>query len=234
MKNTKFVQDIFSSVACKYDMMNDLMSLGLHRAWKKQVGDMLLQFRSGKLLDLAGGTGDIAFRFIDNGGFEVVVCDLNPNMLEVGKAKAINSGKISYIEQISWIQGNAEQLAFEDATYDCCSMVFGIRNVEHIDQALVEIYRILKPRSSFICMEFNNMDEGIFKKMYDLYSRYFIPTLGKIVTNDAAAYRYLVDSIKAFPKPDAFEEMLKNAGFAHVVKTPVIPAVATIYNCYKS
>ncbi len=233
MKNTKFVQDIFSSVASKYDIMNDLMSFGMHRVWKNQFAQMLQPFNNGKLLDLAGGTGDIAFRFIDNGGLEVVVCDLNQNMLEVGKAKAIDSGKMSYINQISWICGNAEQLGFENATYDCCSMVFGIRNVEHIEKALTEIYRVLKPKSSFICMEFDNMNEGAFKTIYNLYSKYCIPTLGKVVANDSAAYQYLVNSIAAFPKPEEFETMLKKSGFAHVVRTSVMPAVATIYNCYK-
>jgi demethylmenaquinone methyltransferase/2-methoxy-6-polyprenyl-1,4-benzoquinol methylase len=210
------VDDVFRSVAHRYDLMNDLMSAGVHRAWKAAMITALNPPRSETpftLLDLAGGTGDIAFRAAEAAGtgFRAIVCDINAEMLHVGRERAT----ARHLEdRVSFVDGNAERLSFADKAFDACTIAFGIRNVPRIDVALREIYRVLKPGGRFLCLEFSSVDMPGLDKLYELYSFNIIPELGRMVTGDAESYRYLVESIRKFPRPNAFADMMREAGFA--------------------
>lgn len=212
------VNDVFRSVASRYDLMNDLMSGGLHRVWKDILVNTLNPPRNDApfaLLDVAGGTGDIAFRAARASGlgFAATVCDINAEMLAVGRERAI----ARHLEhQVSFVEGNAEALAFADRSFDAYTIAFGIRNVPRIDLALREAYRVLRPGSRFLCLEFSTVEVPGLDKLYDLFSFKVIPPLGRAVTGDAESYRYLVESIRQFPKPQAFAEMIRSAGFARV------------------
>jgi demethylmenaquinone methyltransferase/2-methoxy-6-polyprenyl-1,4-benzoquinol methylase len=212
------VNDVFHSVAQRYDLMNDLMSAGLHQVWKDLMINALDPPRSEApfaLLDVAGGTGDIAFRAAKaaGAGFQATVCDINSDMLSVGRARAA----ARHLEhQISFVEGNAEALAFPDRSFDATTIAFGIRNVPRIDLALSEAFRVLRPGGRFLCLEFSTVDVPGLDRLYDLFSFKVIPQLGKAVTGDADAYRYLVESIRKFPKPAAFAEMIRGAGFSRV------------------
>jgi demethylmenaquinone methyltransferase/2-methoxy-6-polyprenyl-1,4-benzoquinol methylase len=205
-------------VAKRYDLMNDLMSGGLHRAWKDVMINALNPPRGERpfaLLDVAGGTGDIAFRAAKAGGsgFRATVCDINSDMLTVGRERAA----ARHLEdQISFVEGNAEALAFPDGGFDAYTIAFGIRNVPRIDRALSEAFRVLKPGSRFLCLEFSTVDVPGLDRIYDLFSFKVIPPLGKAVTGDAESYQYLVESIRKFPRPNAFAEMIRAAGFSRV------------------
>lgn len=212
------VNDVFRSVAQRYDLMNDLMSGGLHRIWKDVMITQLDPPRSDRpfaLLDVAGGTGDIAFRAANatGAGFHATVCDINADMLDVGRARAV----ARHLEhRVDFVEGNAEALQFEDRAFDAYTIAFGIRNVPRIDRALSEAFRVLKPGSRFLCLEFSAVDVPGLEKLYDLFSFRVIPPLGKAVTGDADSYRYLVESIRKFPKPHAFSQMIRDAGFSRV------------------
>lgn len=210
------VDDVFRSVAHRYDLMNDLMSAGVHRAWKAAMIAKLNPPRGEsafKLLDLAGGTGDIAFRAVTAAGtgFQAIVCDINAQMLEVGRERAV---KNHLDDRVSFVEGNAEQLSFADKSFDACTIAFGIRNVPRIDAALREIHRVLRPGGRFLCLEFSSVDMPGLDRLYELYSFNIIPELGRMVTGDAESYRYLVESIRQFPRPNAFATMMREAGFA--------------------
>jgi demethylmenaquinone methyltransferase / 2-methoxy-6-polyprenyl-1,4-benzoquinol methylase len=210
------VNDVFHSVAQRYDLMNDLMSGGLHRLWKELMINALNPPRGDTpfaLLDVAGGTGDIAFRAANaaGSGFRATVCDINSDMLAVGRDRAI---KQHLDERISFVEGNAEQLAFPDKTFDAYTIAFGIRNVPRIDLALHEAYRVLRPGGRFLCLEFSTVDVPGLDRIYDLFSFNVIPPLGRAVTGDAESYRYLVESIRKFPRPAAFADMIGAAGFS--------------------
>jgi demethylmenaquinone methyltransferase/2-methoxy-6-polyprenyl-1,4-benzoquinol methylase len=212
------VNDVFHSVASRYDLMNDLMSAGLHRVWKDVMINALNPPRGDKpfaLLDVAGGTGDIAFRAAKTagGGFRATVCDINSDMLSVGRQRAVTR---HLDDRISFVEGNAEALAFPDRKFDAYTIAFGIRNVPRIDLALNEAYRVLRPGGRFLCLEFSSVDVPGLDRIYDLFSFKIIPPLGGAVTGDAESYRYLVESIRRFPKPNAFAEMIRAAGFARV------------------
>lgn len=212
------VNDVFHSVAKRYDLMNDLMSGGLHRVWKDIMITALNPPRGDqpfKLLDVAGGTGDISFRAAkaSGAGFHATVCDINTGMLAVGRERA---AKAMLDDRVDFIEGNAEALPFADKSYDAYTIAFGIRNVPRIDVALHEAYRVLKPGSRFLCLEFSNVDVPGLDKIYDLFSFNVIPQLGKAVTGDSESYRYLVESIRKFPKPAVFSEMIRDAGFSRV------------------
>ena len=210
------VNDVFHSVAQRYDLMNDLMSVGLHRVWKDLMITALNPPRADApfaLLDVAGGTGDIAFRAAKaaGAGFRATVCDINSDMLAVGRTRAASR---HLDDRVSFVEGNAEALAFPDRGFDAYTIAFGIRNVPRIDLALAEAYRVLKPGGRFLCLEFSAVDMPGLDKIYDLFSFKVIPPLGRAVTGDAESYQYLVESIRKFPKPNAFAEMMRGAGFS--------------------
>jgi demethylmenaquinone methyltransferase / 2-methoxy-6-polyprenyl-1,4-benzoquinol methylase len=212
------VNDVFHSVASRYDLMNDLMSAGLHRLWKDIMIDVLNPPKSDApfaLLDVAGGTGDIAFRAANTSGagFRATVCDINGDMLTVGRERA---AKQHLDDRVSFVEGNAEALAFPDRSFDAYTIAFGIRNVPRIDLALHEAFRVLKPGGRFLCLEFSAVDVPGLDRLYDLYSFKVIPQLGRAVTGDAEAYRYLVESIRKFPRAAIFADMIRAAGFARV------------------
>jgi demethylmenaquinone methyltransferase/2-methoxy-6-polyprenyl-1,4-benzoquinol methylase len=212
------VNGVFHSVARRYDLMNDLMSAGLHRVWKDIMVNTLNPPRSDHpyaLLDVAGGTGDVAFRAAkaSGAGFRATVCDINADMLSVGRDRA---AKRHLDDRVSFVDGNAEGLAFPDRSFDGYTIAFGIRNVPRIDLALKEAYRVLKPGGRFLCLEFSSVDVPGLDRLYDLFSFRVIPQLGRAVTGDAESYQYLVESIRKFPKPAAFADMIRSAGFARV------------------
>jgi demethylmenaquinone methyltransferase/2-methoxy-6-polyprenyl-1,4-benzoquinol methylase len=195
--------------------MNDLMSMGLHRAWKDIMINQLNPPRGDApfaLLDVAGGTGDIAFRAAKaaGAGFRATVCDINTDMLEVGRKRALTR---HLDRQVSFVEGNAEALAFPDRAFDAYTIAFGIRNVPRIDAALKEAFRVCRTGGRFLCLEFSSVDVPGLDALYDLYSFNVIPTLGRMVTGDREAYRYLVESIRRFPNPEAFAQMMREAGF---------------------
>jgi demethylmenaquinone methyltransferase / 2-methoxy-6-polyprenyl-1,4-benzoquinol methylase len=212
------VNDVFRSVARRYDLMNDLMSGGLHRLWKDLMINALNPPRGETpfaLLDVAGGTGDIAFRAAKaaGSGFKATVCDINPDMLAVGRERAVAR---HLDDRVLFIEGNAEELAFANNTFDGYTIAFGIRNVPRIDRALAEAFRVLRPGGRFLCLEFSTVDVPGLDRIYDLFSFNVIPPLGRAVTGDADSYRYLVESIRKFPRPGEFAEMVRAAGFSRV------------------
>jgi demethylmenaquinone methyltransferase / 2-methoxy-6-polyprenyl-1,4-benzoquinol methylase len=211
------VDDVFRSVARRYDLMNDLMSFGLHRAWKDALVTAVNppKNRPFALLDIAGGTGDIAMRVVAAGGGDsrATVCDINPEMLAVGRERAEARGLAG---ALSFAEANAEALPFADRSFDAATIAFGIRNVPRIDTALAEAFRVLKIGGRFVCLEFSAVAMPGLGALYDLYSFNVIPALGRAVVGDAHSYRYLVESIRRFPKPEVFAEMMRAAGFARV------------------
>jgi demethylmenaquinone methyltransferase/2-methoxy-6-polyprenyl-1,4-benzoquinol methylase len=212
------VDDVFHSVAGRYDLMNDLMSAGLHRAWKDALITALNPPRTERpfaLLDVAGGTGDIAFRVIDAGGpgTAVTVLDINHAMLDVGRARAAERG---LDDAVAFVEGNAEALPFPDRAFDAVTIAFGIRNVPRIEAALKEAHRVLMFGGHFLCLEFSTVDVPGLDALYDAYSFRVIPAIGQAVAGDAEAYRYLVESIRNFPRPDVFADMMRSVGFGRV------------------
>jgi demethylmenaquinone methyltransferase / 2-methoxy-6-polyprenyl-1,4-benzoquinol methylase len=207
------VDGVFHSVARRYDLMNDLMSFGLHRAWKDALVTAVdpPRHRPFALIDIAGGTGDVALRVIAAGGAQtrVTVCDINPDMLAIGRARGAAEG-------VTFTEGNAEALPFADKSFDAATIAFGIRNVPRIDAALAEAFRILKIGGRFHCLEFSAVDVPGVDRLYDFYSNQIIPALGRMVVGDAESYRYLVESIRHFPNPESFAVMLRAAGFSRV------------------
>jgi demethylmenaquinone methyltransferase/2-methoxy-6-polyprenyl-1,4-benzoquinol methylase len=222
----KMVQDVFSTVASKYDIMNDLMSFGLHRLWKDEMIKELHPSTDEQLLDVAGGTGDISWKYIQAGGGKATVCDLNKEMLEQGKIKYQSN-------KMLWVHGNAEDLPFEDDKFDLYTISFGIRNVTNIDKALKEAYRVLKPNGKFVCLEFSNVSNEIIKKFYDFYSFTIIPNIGKFIANSPESYEYLVESIRKFPTAMKFESMIKSAGFNFTEYRKLCFGVVAIHIGYK-
>jgi demethylmenaquinone methyltransferase / 2-methoxy-6-polyprenyl-1,4-benzoquinol methylase len=212
------VNSVFHSVASRYDLMNDLMSGGLHRVWKDIMVNTLNPPRGDHpfaLLDVAGGTGDIAFRAAkaSGAGFRATVCDINQDMLQVGRERA---AKQHLDDRTAFVEGNAEELSFADRSFDAYTIAFGIRNVPRIDRALVEAFRVLKPGGRFLCLEFSTVEVPGLDRLYDFFSFNVIPPLGRVVTGDAESYQYLVESIRKFPKPAGFADMIRAAGFSRV------------------
>jgi demethylmenaquinone methyltransferase / 2-methoxy-6-polyprenyl-1,4-benzoquinol methylase len=212
------VDDVFHKVARRYDLMNDLMSGGLHRAWKDALVTAINPPKSAQpfaLLDVAGGTGDVSFRTIEAGGAQTraTVCDINAEMLAVGRERAFARG---LDEAVAFVDGNAEALPFPDKSFDAVSIAFGIRNVPRIDVALQEMHRVLKLGGRFLCLEFSTVDVPGLDALYELYSFNVVPLLGRAVAGDAEPYRYLVESIRRFPRPLAFEDMMRTAGLRRV------------------
>lgn len=228
------VNDVFHKVADRYDLMNDFMSAGLHRAWKDVLVSMVKPPRNRPFhhLDVAGGTGDVAFRVADAGGpdTEVTILDINGDMLRVGEERAAQRnvpGKLTFVE------ANAEELPLPDKTFDAYTIAFGIRNVPRIDHALAEAYRVLKRGGRFLCLEFSAVDIPGLDKIYDAYSFTAIPAMGKAVTGDGHPYRYLVESIRKFPHPEVFRDMIEEAGFKRASFTRLTGGVVAIHSGWK-
>ncbi|MGE0751996.1 MAG: bifunctional demethylmenaquinone methyltransferase/2-methoxy-6-polyprenyl-1,4-benzoquinol methylase UbiE [Variibacter sp.] len=229
------VDSVFHAVARRYDLMNDLMSGGLHRAWKDVLVTTVDPPRSETPfmhLDVAGGTGDIAFRMMEAGGAggRTTVIDINADMLQVGRERAASLG---LDDRISFIEGNAEALPCADRQADAYTIAFGIRNVPRIEQALTEAYRALRPGGRFACLEFSSVDVPGLDRLYDLYSFNVVPALGRAVAGDAEPYRYLVESIRRFPKPEAFADMIRAAGFRRVTWRPLTGGIVALHTGWR-
>ncbi|XP_041059221.1 2-methoxy-6-polyprenyl-1,4-benzoquinol methylase, mitochondrial isoform X3 [Carcharodon carcharias] len=247
--------------------MNDAMSLGIHRLWKDALIRMMNPLPGTKLLDVAGGTGDIAFRFMDylrlqherqsrravksnqspswqqisnfyeqqnkydsDLGSKAVICDINKEMLKVGKQKA---EQLNYTEGLSWVVGNAEELPFDDDKFDVYTIAFGIRNVTHIDHVLQEAYRVLKPGGRFLCLEFSKVQNPIISRLYNLYSFQVIPVLGEVIAADWKSYQYLVESIRCFPDQEEFKGMVEDAGFYKVEYNNLTSGIVAVHSGFK-
>ena len=227
------VDDVFHKVARRYDLMNDLMSAGLHRVWKDALVSSLRPPRDRAFahLDVAGGTGDVAFRVLDAAGprAHVTVLDINPDMLAVGRERAPER----FAEQLDFVEGNAERLPFEDRRFDAYTIAFGIRNVPRIAQALSEAHRVLRRGGRFLCLEFSHVDVPGFDTLYDAYSFTVVPALGKVVTGDGQPYRYLVESIRKFPRPEVFARMMRDAGFGRVTHRSFTGGIVRLHSGWK-
>jgi demethylmenaquinone methyltransferase/2-methoxy-6-polyprenyl-1,4-benzoquinol methylase len=233
-KKQGLVDDVFHKVARRYDLMNDLMSGGLHRLWKDALAAKVnARGRPGfRHLDVAGGTGDIAFRVAKQAmaDAEVVVLDINGDMLEVGRARAIERG---LDDRVEFVQANAESLPFPDAHFNAYTIAFGIRNVPRIELALAEAYRVLEPGGRFLCLEFSHVALPGLDKIYEAYSFNVIPTIGKLVAGESEPYRYLVESIRRFPGAEAFESMIRKAGFRRTGFERLTGGVVAIHSGWK-
>ena len=227
-EKTRRVGGVFTSVARNYDVMNDLMSGGMHRLWKERFVARVKPRAGERILDMAGGTGDIAFRLAARGA-HVTVSDINPDMLAVGQDRAAAKN----IEGLSWQPENAERLSFADSSFDAYTIAFGIRNVTDIPSALTEAHRVLKRGGRFYCLEFSTSEWPGFGKLYERYSSAVIPRIGKAVAGDEESYRYLVESIRRFPKPDAFRAMIADAGFAQAKVEPMLGGLVCIWSGWK-
>ncbi|MFN3725316.1 MAG: class I SAM-dependent methyltransferase [Allosphingosinicella sp.] len=227
-EKTARVRGVFSSVAGSYDLMNDLMSGGLHRLWKDDFVRRVRPRPGEAILDMAGGTGDIAFRMA-NRGAAVTVADINPEMLAVGVDRAQRRG----IDGLVWAEENAEKLSFADKSFDAYTIAFGIRNVTHIDRALAEAYRVLRRGGRFFCLEFSTTTWPGFSEIYRAYSRNLVPRIGRIVAKDADSYRYLIESIERFPAMPEFARMIGAAGFSNVKAEPILGGLVAIHSGWK-
>ena len=227
-EKTRRVGKVFSSVARRYDVMNDLMSGGLHRLWKDRFVARVKPRSGEEILDMAGGTGDIAFRMARRGA-SVTVSDINVDMLGEGQKRA----EARALERLTWQVENAEKLSFDDGSFDAYTIVFGIRNVTDIPAALREAHRVLKRGGRFYCMEFSSSDWPGFSNLYDAWATNVIPKIGKAVTDDGESYRYLVESIRRFPRPPAFKAMVAEAGFTPANAEPMLGGLVTIHSGWK-
>lgn len=227
-EKTRRVGRVFSSVARRYDIMNDLMSGGLHRRWKDRFVARVKPRPGEQLLDMAGGTGDVAFRMAKRGA-HVTVSDINADMLAVGMERAKGRG----LTGLSWKQENAEALSFEDSIFDAYTIAFGIRNVTDIPSALMEAHRVLKHGGRFFCLEFSTSEWPGFADVYELYASKLIPRIGRAVARDEDSYRYLVESIRRFPKPEQFREMIGDAGFRQTRVEPIFGGLVCIHSGWK-
>ena len=227
-ETTRRVGQVFSSVARRYDLMNDLMSGGMHRLWKDRFIARVKPRPGEDILDMAGGTGDVAFRMARRGA-HVTVADINADMLEVGKERAKERG----LTDLAWKVQNAEALTFADASFDAYTIVFGIRNVTDISAALRQAHRVLKRGGRFYCMEVSSRDWPGFSTLYEAFASTVIPRIGKAVADDEDSYRYLVESIRRFPRPAAFKTMVSEVGFARAAAEPMLGGLVTIHSGWK-
>lgn len=229
-EKASLVRDVFDSVAPKYDLMNDLMSAGVHRLWKSAFLDWLRPRPNMTLLDVGGGTGDIAFGFRRRGGGKAIVCDINKEMLAVGRDRGINKGIVG---NLAWVCGDAERLPVADASVDAYTIAFCLRNVTHWDNAIAEAYRVLKPGGRFMCLEFSKVVVPGLREFYDAYSFHVLPLVGKMVTGDRDSYQYLVESIRKFPPQEEMKAMVQNAGFERVEVRNLSGGIAAIHSGWK-
>jgi demethylmenaquinone methyltransferase/2-methoxy-6-polyprenyl-1,4-benzoquinol methylase len=226
-EKTRRVGKVFSSVARRYDLMNDLMSGGMHRRWKDRFVNRVKPRAGEEILDMAGGTGDVAFRMARRGA-RVTVSDINADMLEAGKQRPQ-----AREFDLRWQVENAEALTFSDGMFDAYTIVFGIRNVTDIPAALKEAHRVLKRGGRFFCMEFSSSDWPGFSQLYDRWADNVIPKLGKAFADDEASYKYLVESIRRFPRPETFRRMVSAAGFVRTAAEPMLGGLVTIHSGWK-
>jgi len=228
------VKEVFSSVAARYDLMNDLMSAGVHRIWKDAMVEWLNPRPGWKSIDVAGGTGDIAFRIVDmvrarGGEAAVTVCDINEKMVGEGKRRADAKGEAA----ITWTVGDAEALPAPDSSFDSYTIAFGIRNVTHIETALAQARRVLKPGGRFLCLEFSHVDVPGLDTIYDAYSFKLLPKMGDWVAQDAQSYRYLAESIRRFPSRDKFARMIEAAGLSQVKVRTLSGGIAAMHSAWR-
>lgn len=237
-EKTNLVHGVFDNVADKYDLMNDVMSGGLHRLWKDRFIRQIRPRPGLQYLDVAGGTGDIAFRIhkkIQNAQHQksdgsITICDLTHHMVQVGRDRALNKG---WLHDLNWTTGNAESLPFPDNHFDVYTIAFGLRNVTHIDTALTEACRVLRPGGRFFCLEFSHVDNPLMAKAYDVYSFNIIPRMGKAIAQDEESYQYLVESIRAFPKQQDLARRIKIAGFTQSGYTNLSGGIVAIHTGVK-
>ncbi|WP_371170465.1 bifunctional demethylmenaquinone methyltransferase/2-methoxy-6-polyprenyl-1,4-benzoquinol methylase UbiE [Aliiroseovarius sp. 2305UL8-7] len=225
------VHGVFTNVASKYDIMNDVMSVGIHRVWKDAMMDWLAPRAGQRLLDVAGGTGDISFRFVGRApDASAVVLDMTESMLVEGSKRA-EAGNLA--DRLDWVVGDAMALPFEDNSFDRYTISFGIRNVTRIADALSEAYRVLRPGGRLMVLEFSQLPNDGMQKLYDLYSFNVIPRMGKLIADDADSYQYLVESIRKFPDQDTFAQMIKDAGFDNVKYRNLSLGIAALHSGWK-
>ncbi len=231
-RKADMVADVFHSVAAKYDVMNDLMSLGIHRIWKRYTIDCSGVRPGQKVLDLAGGTGDLAAKFSRVVGSEgqVVLADINHSMLNVGKEKLLNKGILG---NLHYVQANAEALPFPDNHFDLITIAFGLRNVTDKSKALASMFRVLKPSGRLLVLEFSKPTTEALSKVYDAYSFYLLPQIGKLVANDAESYRYLAESIRMHPDQDTLEQMMRDVGFEQTTYTNMTGGIVALHRGFK-
>lgn len=227
-EKTQRVGEVFSRVARRYDLMNDAMSAGLHRRWKDRFVHAVRPRPGEAILDMAGGTGDIAFRMARSGA-HITVADINGQMLEVGMTRAAKRG----LSGLVWAEENAERLSFPDRAYDAYTAAFGLRNVTDLPAALKEAHRVLKWGGRFYCLEFSTTQWPGFGQLYDAYSLNIIPRLGGLIARDRASYQYLVESIRRFPDMSAFAQLIRDAGFGQVGYTPILGGAVAIHHGWK-
>ncbi len=228
----KLVANVFHSVAAKYDLMNDVMSMGIHRLWKRFTIEMSGVRKGQAVLDLAGGTGDLAAKFADKVGHEgkVVLADINESMLNVGRDKLTDKG---YGHRIQFAQVNAESLPFEDNSFDIITISFGLRNVTHKDKALQSMYRVLKPGGRLLVLEFSKPEHEWLNKVYDTYSFNLLPAMGKLLVNDSESYRYLAESIRMHPDQNTLKQMMLDAGFDEVEYHNMTGGIVALHRGFK-
>ncbi|MBC7905738.1 MAG: bifunctional demethylmenaquinone methyltransferase/2-methoxy-6-polyprenyl-1,4-benzoquinol methylase UbiE [Rhodospirillaceae bacterium] len=229
-EKASMVREVFDSVAPKYDLMNDLMSAGVHRLWKASFLDWLRPRPDQTLLDVGGGTGDIAFGWKKRGGGPALVCDINKEMLAVGRDRSFDRNLVG---DLSWVCGNAETLPVDDRSVDRYTIAFCLRNVTHWDKAIAEAYRVLKPGGRFMCLEFSKVVVPGLKQFYDMYSFHVLPTVGQMVTGNREAYQYLVESIRKFPAQAEMAEMTRAAGFERVEVRNLSGGIAAIHSGWR-
>jgi demethylmenaquinone methyltransferase / 2-methoxy-6-polyprenyl-1,4-benzoquinol methylase len=233
---SRLVRELFARVASRYDLMNDLMSGGLHRLWKAALIDWLAPRAGLRLLDVAGGTGDIAFRVLERVAkragppAEIIVCDVNPAMLEIGRDRALDRGQL---DALRWLCADAEALPLADRSVDAYTIAFGIRNVTRIEWALAEARRVLRPGGRFLCLEFSTVRLAGLERLYDAYSFAAVPWLGQTVAGDRAAYEYLVESIRRFPDQTTFARLIERAGLGQVRYRNLSGGIAALHSAWR-
>lgn len=231
-EKTEKVLGVFKSVADNYDIMNDAMSFGIHRIWKSIFVRKVMPRAGERILDVAGGTGDIAFSMYraSRKQAEITISDINPDMLRVGRDRALDRG---YLNAFDWVEANAENLPFKDNSFDAYTISFGLRNVTHIDKALAEAYRVLKPGGRFFCLEFSHVDNPVLAKLYDFYSFTALPIMGEVIAKDRESYQYLAESIRQFPKQKDLQARMQAAGFEKTSYQNLNKGIAAIHSGWK-